>query len=71
MAWMSQIPSQTNAAITTMANYGAIGHAQVGNIVGPPPHKVEAQCQAPWTTRPLMAHKQTPRTKDKWQSLEE
>ncbi|RDY07923.1 hypothetical protein CR513_07897, partial [Mucuna pruriens] len=38
MAQMFQILSQTNVAITTMANHGAARHAQADNTAGPPPH---------------------------------
>ncbi|RDX79698.1 hypothetical protein CR513_39838, partial [Mucuna pruriens] len=66
-----EIPSQTNAPITAMANYGATGHTQAGSTAGPLPHTAEAQRQASRTTQPLVAHKQTLMTEDKWQSLEE
>ncbi|RDX79088.1 hypothetical protein CR513_40528, partial [Mucuna pruriens] len=40
MAQMFQILSQTNVAITVMANHGAAGHAQASNTPGPPPYAV-------------------------------
>ncbi|RDX70770.1 hypothetical protein CR513_49948, partial [Mucuna pruriens] len=92
-----EILSQTNAAITAMANHSAVGHAQVDNTADPLPHavrdlpykmrygwnnkdptneekeqlKAEAQHQASQITQPLVVHRQTLSTKDKWQSLEE
>ncbi|RDX73683.1 hypothetical protein CR513_46673, partial [Mucuna pruriens] len=40
MAQMFQILSQTNAAITAMANQGAMGYAQLGYPNDPPPHNI-------------------------------
>ncbi|RDX83397.1 hypothetical protein CR513_35667, partial [Mucuna pruriens] len=57
MAQIFQILSQTNAAITAMANHSVVGHVQAGNTTSPPPHAVkDPPYEMPY---------------DKWQSLEE